>query len=364
MKHVYKLFILGFFPLLINISAYAQSNIVGGEVAEPEAFPWMVTLINDWGTQGCGATLIDPNWVLTAAHCIPDFDGAPENTQVLINSVVTNSENTEPYTELIDIEEIFIYPSWDWFIGQPDLALIRLAEPALTEPIQLATYDDMDMFAHGMPAVVLGWGITESGGQDADSLRVGYTHFIEMSECLNLYESSLSFPGMEIHADSLICAAAVDEDLGVVGSALGDSGGPLLFEAGGILKQVGVVSFGESDVTLEEYPGVFTLIPPFLSWIDSTIAAYDATATRSFEANGMDVTYYANESMTISNLNPKHNYALAIYNTSGIQLSRLESLNQTEQWIDVTNLDSGIYILHLFDNANGQSNRMKFFVSR
>lgn len=364
MRHLYKLLILSFISLLINLSAQAQTNIVGGEVAEPEAFPWMVTLINDWGTQGCGATLIDAHWVLTAAHCIPDFDGAPENIQVLINSVVTNPGNAEPYTELIDIEEIFVYPSWDWFIGQPDLALIRLAEPALTEPVQLATYDDMDMFAHDMPAIVLGWGLTETGGQDADSLRVGYTRFVEMSECLNLYESSLSFPGMEIHADSLICAALVNEDLGVVGSALGDSGGPLLYENGGILKQVGVVSFGESDVTLEEYPGVFTLIPPFLSWIDSTMAAYEPTSTTTLNKEGLRVTYYANEKIVISDLNPEHNYGLIVYSISGAQMFRFNSSHQEEERIDVLPLETGIYMLEVFDETNGQSNRMKFFVSR
>ena len=75
---------------LLSPLLQAQTNIVGGEVAEPEAYPWMVTLITDWGVQGCGASLIHPQWVLTAAHCIPDFNGAPENIQVLINSVVTD----------------------------------------------------------------------------------------------------------------------------------------------------------------------------------------------------------------------------------------------------------------------------------
>ena len=45
---------------------------MGGIVAKPGAWPWKVMLWakgNDKGKQFCGRSLVDPEWVLTAAHC-------------------------------------------------------------------------------------------------------------------------------------------------------------------------------------------------------------------------------------------------------------------------------------------------------
>ena len=51
----------------------SHSRIVGGDIAPPGDWPWQVTY--DWegntGNKGhwCGASIISPNWIVTAAHC-------------------------------------------------------------------------------------------------------------------------------------------------------------------------------------------------------------------------------------------------------------------------------------------------------
>ena len=54
----------------------AQEYIIGGKDADPGEFPWFVELILNQTSPDqidhgdCGGTLINENWVLTAAHCL------------------------------------------------------------------------------------------------------------------------------------------------------------------------------------------------------------------------------------------------------------------------------------------------------
>jgi hypothetical protein len=54
----------------------SNTKIVGGRMALPHSWPWMVSLrIN--GSHTCGGAIIHEQWVLTAAHC---FEGLVLNT--------------------------------------------------------------------------------------------------------------------------------------------------------------------------------------------------------------------------------------------------------------------------------------------
>lgn len=47
--------------------------IVGGSIATEFQFPYQAALIIDFGTRGqyfCGGSIILPNFILTAAHCV------------------------------------------------------------------------------------------------------------------------------------------------------------------------------------------------------------------------------------------------------------------------------------------------------
>lgn len=52
-----------------KLTAEIESQIVGGLKAKKGQFPWQVLIQVD-GDAMCGGSLIDAEWVLTAAHCV------------------------------------------------------------------------------------------------------------------------------------------------------------------------------------------------------------------------------------------------------------------------------------------------------
>ena len=48
------------------------ARIVGGTNAPQRAWPWQAQIRTKSGFPFCGGTLVAPQWVITAAHCVPN----------------------------------------------------------------------------------------------------------------------------------------------------------------------------------------------------------------------------------------------------------------------------------------------------
>ena len=68
--------------------------MVNGEEATPNSWPWQVSLrYVDWPEENayghiCGGSLIEDEWVLTAAHCL-DFLTDPTVFKVTVGKFIT-----------------------------------------------------------------------------------------------------------------------------------------------------------------------------------------------------------------------------------------------------------------------------------
>lgn len=81
------------------------NRVVNGEEARPYSWPWQVSLESFFPT--CGGTLIAPNWVMTAAHCI-----------------TWGNIYLRSYTKINDMWNSWINPIWFFFL-QPSHYISR-----------------------------------------------------------------------------------------------------------------------------------------------------------------------------------------------------------------------------------------------
>lgn len=218
-----------------SVARQVTSRIVGGTPAPPGSAPWLGALMIG-GHQFCAATVIGERWALTAAHCqVETTDDLLVGTQDLTSG-----------GRRIDIAEVRNHWRWTSTTSGHDVAVLRLAEPAGVEPIELESmpYDTGT-------ALVLGWGRTSEGGSSSSVLLQAELPLVRWAECWNAYPLALD--------DTMVCAGGDGVD-----SCQGDSGGPLLRDG----KQIGITSFGQGCAR-PGWPGVYTLIPSVLDWIEA-----------------------------------------------------------------------------------------------
>ncbi|XP_076153542.1 serine protease 27-like [Alosa pseudoharengus] len=242
----------------------SRSSIVGGEDAAPGQWPWMVYLetTNRMHTRSCGGSLINTQWVLTAAHCVDS------NNYRLKPVVVGRLKLSETDGKIYSVRRFVIHPDYRRNVGGPpnDIALVQLDElvyfSTLVMPVALPT--PWDVFNARSECWVTGWGkvAEDTRLQGNKTLQQLKLPLVNDNTCRKVY------PGT---TDKQLCAGYMR---GGKDSCQGDSGGPLVCNSvSGKFVQVGVVSFGHGCAR-RGYPGVYTRVISYTKFIQDTIRNY------------------------------------------------------------------------------------------
>lgn len=142
-----------------------------------------------------------------------------------------------------------------------DIAMVKLNESIALRRRLISTVDLARSKRLPDDVVVSGWGATSFMKETESYLLRASMKMVPFGECKEFYSDKL-LPGM-------MCAGSGGSD-----SCSGDSGGPMVAKVNGKAILRGVVSWGNRCGT-GGFPGVYSDVVYFRSWIDDSLCQFD-----------------------------------------------------------------------------------------
>ncbi|MCA9537873.1 MAG: trypsin-like serine protease [Myxococcales bacterium] len=224
----------------------SQANtIVGGQ---PEAGYAAVGALMWEGEAFCTGTLVAPNAVLTAAHCLEDVRA--DEVSFFIGADATRGGDAVQATALIS------HPQYNG--DDNDIGVILLAENVGVAPIPYQA-EPLGQDTIGREALFVGYGVTSAQRDDVGIKRSVRIPISEMDD----YTVTYGVRGRQ--------------------TCFGDSGGPALLEIGGRVHVIGVTSYGDEDC--REY-GVNFRTDPYADFLRRAIGGDAAPPAEEPDAPG------------------------------------------------------------------------------
>lgn len=243
--------------------------IIGGSQVRAGQWPWLVSLTYNIGNRyfGCGGTLINSRWVITAAHCVYN---RPNLSSYKLKMGIENLDSSNSWTKVYDAQTILIHPSYNPDTMENDIALIKLNSeiPSSSTYIKPICIQTNNINLDGKFLSTAGWGVDGKckwwqfwcNDQESSTAQQVVLPKTSDTDCTSFY-------GDEYKPVSMICAGKKG---GNKDACQGDSGGPLIYQDSttGVWSLVGIVSFGEGCGDI----GIYTRVSYYYTWISNILS--------------------------------------------------------------------------------------------
>ncbi|XP_012249478.1 uncharacterized protein LOC100742970 isoform X2 [Bombus impatiens] len=241
-------------------------KVVRGNIAPKGSYPWQASIrvrghsrSNHW----CGAVIVSPLHVLTAAHCLEGYNKGT----YFVRAGDYNTEITEGTEIDADIEDYYVHEEFrKGHRMNNDIALVLLKKrgiPLGKNVMPICLPSENTEYPAGLNCSISGFGSIETGkSTHSKDLRYGWIPLLDQSVCRagHVYgEGAIS--------DGMVCAGYLDEG---IDTCDGDSGGPLVCLHNGAFTLYGLTSWGQHCGRANK-PGVYVRVSHYRQWIDRKI---------------------------------------------------------------------------------------------
>jgi hypothetical protein len=247
-----------FLPFFTGTRPEPEAKITGGTDVDISEFPWQIYL--ESRNYLCGGSIIDNEWILTAAHCAVDDNNVVIRASEMEVKAGANNPRNPSDGRLYYVSQVIVHEDFDPVTLNNDIALLKLREPISyvnAEPIKLIS--EIDALDGATDPGVMTW-VTGYGITSIDPPAYPTTlQMIRLPIVTNEQASTVwkNIPGTDMMAGY----RTTNKD-----ACTGDSGGPLVVAVSGSYKLAGLVSWGSSKC--DTY-GAYTRLSLFESWITS-----------------------------------------------------------------------------------------------
>ncbi|XP_030383359.1 trypsin-1 [Scaptodrosophila lebanonensis] len=235
------------FSELLKPQPRLDGRIVGGHRINITDAPHQVSL--QTSSHICGGSIIDKQWILTAAHCT--YGKTADRLRIRLGS-----SEASHHGELLRVKKIVQHEKFNYTNVDYDFSLLELEHEIEFDATKKAIMlpNDSQMFLDGEVCFVSGWGNTQTILESRDWLRQVEVPLVNQQLCSEKYKQ---YGGV---TERMICAGFLE---GGKDACQGDSGGPMVNEAGVL---VGVVSWGYGCAK-PDFPGVYARVTYARDWI-------------------------------------------------------------------------------------------------